>query len=66
MSVLKEWTIEQIWVVLRDGKPFDYAFSRASAFLEAKEQRRVRPAHFWSVIPAKATLSIQVPDGESP
>lgn len=57
---LKEWPVE-IWVVLRDGKPFDYAFSRASAFYEAKEQRKAKPLHFWSVVPAKGTLSIQVP-----
>lgn len=61
MSVsLKEWTID-LWVVLRDGKPFDYAFSRASAFNEAKEQRKARPLHFWSITAAKGTISIQVP-----
>ena len=57
---LKEWQVE-LWVVLRDGKPWDYAHSRASAFHEAKEQRKAHPAHFWSVVPAKGTLSIKVP-----
>lgn len=60
MKAIKKWKVD-IWVVLRDGQPWDYAFSRASAFLEAKEQRRARPLHFWSVSPAKGTLSIQVP-----
>jgi hypothetical protein len=57
---LKEWPVN-LWVVLRDGQPWDYAHSRASAFHEAKEQRKARPMHFWSVAPAKGTISIQVP-----
>lgn len=59
-KALKEWQVS-LWLVLMDGQPFDYAFSRTSAFHEAKEQRKARPLHFWSVMPAKGTLSIQVP-----
>lgn len=57
---LKEWPAD-IWVILKDGQPWDYAYSRASAFAEAREQRKARPLHFWSVTPAKATISIKVP-----
>lgn len=61
MKSLKEWPVE-LWVVVRDGKPWDYAFSRAAAFAEAREQRKARPLHFWAIVPAKGTLSIQVED----
>lgn len=57
---LKEWPVE-LWVVLRDGKPFDYAFSRAAAFNDAKRRRKAQPLHFWSVTPANGTVSIKVP-----
>jgi hypothetical protein len=58
--MLKEWPVD-LWLVLRDGKPFDYAFSRAAAFNSAKRKRGSEPLHFWSVVPAKGTLSIRVP-----
>ena len=57
---LKEWPVD-LWVVLRDGRPFDYAFARSTAFLSAKRKRGLEPDHFWSVAPAKGTLSIRVP-----
>mgnify|MGYP001609193144 CR=1 FL=1 len=60
LKPLKEWQVS-LWVVLKDGQIFDYAYSRASAFAEAKQQKKYAPLHFWSVAPAKGTLSIQVP-----
>ena len=60
MKALKEWPVE-LWVVLRDGRPFDYAFSRAAAYADARRHRKSEPRHFWSVTPAKGTISIQVP-----
>lgn len=59
-KALKEWQVD-LWLVLKDGQPFDYAYSRASAFAEAREQRKTRPLHFWSIAPVKGTLSIRVP-----
>lgn len=59
MAVLKEWPVD-VWIVLRNGLPWDYAFSRASAFAEAREQRKAHPMHFWSITPAAGTLSIKV------
>jgi hypothetical protein len=58
-AVIKEWPVS-IWVVLRNGQPFDYAYSRASAFAEAREQRVAHPLQFWSITPAKGTLRIEV------
>lgn len=59
-AILKEWPVS-LWVVLRDGLPFDYAFARATAFQIAKRKRGLEPDHFWSVTPTTATLSIKVP-----
>lgn len=57
---IKEWPVS-IWVIVRDGKPFDYAFSRAKAFADAKRHRLSEPQHFWAIAPFSATLSIKVP-----
>lgn len=54
---LKKWPVE-IWVVTKNGKPDDYAFGRASAFRMASRRRKLEPDAFWSVVPAKATLSV--------
>lgn len=57
---LKEWAVD-LWIVLKDGQPFDYAYSRASAYAKARKQRPAHPSHFWSIAPVKGTISIRVP-----
>ena len=57
---LKEWQVE-IWLILRNGKPLDYAFARSTAYRDVKRHQASEPQHFWSVTPAKGTLSIKVP-----
>jgi len=58
--VLKKWDVS-LWVVLKDGQIFDYAYSRSQAFKDAREQRQARPNNFWTIAPAKGTLTIEVP-----
>jgi len=58
--VLKEWPVS-LWVLLRDGLPFDYSFGRATAFAAAKRRRALEPDHFWSVAPFVGTVSVKVP-----
>lgn len=55
---LKEWRVD-IWLVLRNGLPHWYHFSRAAAFQDAKNQRKANPKYFWSVTSATGTLSIR-------
>jgi hypothetical protein len=53
----KEWNVP-IWVICCDGKPFDYALSRAQAYKVANLHRDKWSEHFWAVMPHKATLSL--------
>lgn len=59
MSVLKEWPIS-LWVVLRNGLPFDYAFGRSAAFKMRKRCAELETGCFWSVAPYAGTISIKV------
>lgn len=54
---LKEWPLD-IWVVTKNGKPDDYAFSRSDAFKIQNRRRKLDPDAFWSVTPAKGVLCL--------
>ena len=45
MPAIMEWPTS-IWVVVRNGKPIDYAFSRALAFKKAAHYRETQPKAF--------------------
>jgi hypothetical protein len=58
-QILKEWPTP-IWVVVRNGEPIDYAFSRALAFKKAAQYRLSQPAVFWSVARGHGAVALKI------
>ena len=59
MATLMEWPTP-IWVVVRNGEPADYAFSRACAFKKAAHYRETQPTKFWSVARGHGAVTLKV------